>query len=371
MSPMGIYVQINAFYNQSTGSIMRKNAKIMDSEGWKSFCFWGRGKKTQSAQQVRFTSRYSVYTHAVLARLTDRAGFYSKHDTRYLISMLDAIDPDIVHLHGLQGYYINIPILFNWLSKARCQVWITLHDCWLFTGHCPHFSYVGCSKWVTGCHDCPLIHEYPKSLFRDSSEQNYNDKKYYTHLLNPNKVKIICPSSWMESLVKQSFLSGFKTEVHHNEIDHDVFHHIDSNIKSILKVPEKNKIALGVASPWTCKKGLNDFYALRNKLSDKWSIVLVGLNRRQIRSLPGGIIGIPRINEPLELVKLYSAADYFINLTYEDTFPTVNLEAQACGTPVVTYDTGGCRETLSLDRSAFFPTGQLDSIAFFLNQLAK
>lgn len=339
------YVQINSFYNGSTGTIMRNLHRSLQGQGEDSYIFWGRRHDTISDHESCIASRLSVDLHGARARITDRAGFYSRADTRKLIKRLDEIDPDVVHLHNIHGYYLDIDQLFNWLAEHRCDVKWTLHDCWSFTGHCPYFDFVGCDRWQTGCFECPQKKHYPSSFVLDQSSRNWHDKKRLFNLLSPDRMTLITPSSWLADLVKQSFLSDYPVEVVHNEVNREIFSPTPSDIRSHLGVGNRFMI-LGVASPWSLRKGLADFVALRESLEPDVAIVLVGLTRKQISKLPVGIIGIERTDSQRELVELYSAADLFFNPTYEDNFPTVNLEAEACGTPVVTYDTGGCAETI-------------------------
>ena len=324
---------------------MRQNARRMAGEGWDCYCFWGRGKGSISDHEVNFASPVAVYLHAALARLTDRPGFYSRRDTERLVDRLDEIGPDVVHVHGMQGYYINMPVLFEWLSRFDGQIWFTLHDCWAFTGHCPYFTAAGCDRWLTGCGGCPQTREYPKSILLDQSARNYRDKKRLFSLLDPTKVTLVCPSRWLEGLVKRSFLSGFRTVVRHNEVDKTVFRPTPGSFRARHDIGDRFMV-LGVASPWTERKGFNVFLEIAEKLGPGFALVLVGLSKDQIKEASRrGIVGLPRTDSPKELAEIYSAADVLLNPTREDNFPTVLLEAQGCGTSVITYDTGGCRET--------------------------
>lgn len=362
------YVQVDAFYTGSTGSLMRKEHKRLTDEGWDSYIFWGRGRPSISDHEIRFADPFSVYAHALCARLFDRAGFYSKRNTRKLISKLEAIDPDVIHLHGLQGYYINLPLLFTWLGNRDCKIRITLHDCWLMTGHCPHFSYIGCDCWRTLCHDCPLQREYPASLVFDQSTRNHQEKQHLLSLLDPENVEIVCPSEWMRNLAIQSHLSSFKCIVQHNEIDRTIFKPVKSDFRARNGLDNRFLI-LGVAANWTQRKGLNDFLRLRKLLDpDAFQILLIGLDKKQTLELPADILGMPRTDSQRELVEAYSASDLFVNPTYEDNYPTVNLEAEACETPVVCYDTGGCSETLHLRGSSLIPCGDINSLALCIKK---
>lgn len=350
------YVQVNSFYNGSTGTIMRNLHRSLMDEGVDSYIFWGRRHGTIGDRERCCATKAGVYLHGALSRLTDRAGFYSKRDTAKLLRRLDEIDPDVVHLHNVHGYWVNVEMLFGWLAKHRCQVRWTLHDCWAFTGHCPYFQYVGCDRWLTGCCDCPQRKGYPSSLFLDSSKRNWEDKRRAFTSVPPERMTLITPSHWLAGLVGQSFLRAYPIEVRRNTVDRSVFKPTPSDFRERYGIGDRFMI-LGVASPWTERKGLGDFVRLVAELdSDRYAIALVGLTKKQIKRLPSAIAALERTSSPQELANIYTAANVLFNPTREDNFPTVNLEAEACGTPVATYDTGGCVETISLPASRAFRT---------------
>ena len=279
-----------------------------------------------------------------------KTGFASKHATKKLLKFLDKINPDIVHLHNIHGYYLNIELLFNYLKEKQIRVIWTLHDCWSFTGQCAFFDYVGCDKWQTECKNCPMLSEYPKS-FVDSSKWNYQKKKELFTGLN---ITLVTPSKWLASLVKNSYLKVYDVKVINNGIDLNVFKPTPSNFREKYCLKDK-KMILGVAGVWDRRKGLNDFIELSKLLDDNYVIVLVGLNDKQLDLLPHNIIGIKRTENQQELAGLYTTADVFFNPTYEDNYPTVNLESLACGTPVITYDTGGSPEFVDFFDSHYHP----------------
>ena len=348
------YVQLNSFYNGSTGSIMRGLHAQLSNCGVDSYCFWGRRHATIDGHMQCCATKPEVYLHGAMTRLRDRMGFYSKRDTVRLLKRLDEIDPDVVHLHNIHGYYVNIEMLFAWLAAHRCQVRWTLHDCWALTGHCAHFTYVKCAQWMTHCaysESCPQPDAYPKTICKSNCARNFEDKRRIFTSVPPERMTLICPSQWLADLVAKSFLKGYPVEVRHNTIDKAVFKPTPSDFRERYGIGDRFMI-LGVASPWTERKGLGDFVRLAGELdSDRYAIVLVGLSAQQMKSLPVGIIGLTRTDSPQELAGIYTTADVFFNPTVEDNYPTVNLEAEACGTPVITYDTGGCRETIADVRS--------------------
>lgn len=346
------YVQLNSFYNGSTGTIMRNLHKGLTDRGVDSYILWGRRHETINDHERCVATRLGYLSHGALARLDDRMGFHSRSDTARLLRLLDEIDPDVVHLHNIHGYWVNIEMLFGWLAGHRCQVRWTLHDCWAFTGHCPHFQFVECNKWKTGCSHCPQKRGYPSSFLLDSSARNWGDKRRIFTSVPPERMTLITPSHWLDGLVRQSFLKGYPVEVRRNTVDTTVFKPTPSDFRERYGIGDRFMI-LGVASPWTERKGLGDFVRLARELdSERYAIVLVGLSKKQIKKLPKAIVALERTSSSQELASIYTAADVFFNPTREDNLPTVNLEAEACCTPVVTYDTGGCSEAIRSERSS-------------------
>ena len=348
------YVQLNSFYNGSTGSIMKKLHVDLSHHGVDSYIFWGRRHETINDHERCVASKLGYLSHGVLTRLTGRMGFYSKNDTKRLIKLLDDIDPDVVHLHNIHGYWINIELLFGWLANHHCKVRWTLHDCWPITGHCAYFSAVGCFQWMSQCASitpCPQLDTYPKTFAKHSCSRNYMDKKRVFSMVPSDRMTLISPSAWLAGLINHSFLKSYSVEVRYNTVDKSIFKPVCSSFRSSYNIGNRFMI-LGVASPWTERKGLSDFIRLVNDLdSRRFAVVLVGLSKRQLLILPNGIIGLERTDSPQELAEIYSSADVFFNPTVEENYPSVNLEAEACGTPVLTYNTGGCSETISLPES--------------------
>lgn len=346
----------------STGKICVRTAEELEAQGHCVKIAYGRDgfvPEEYRRYAVRIGTDPGVRLHGVYSRLTDKHGFGSTAATKKFLRWAQSYDPDLLWLHNLHGYYLNIALLFQWIkSRPHMQVRWTLHDCWAFTGHCAHFDYIRCAKWKTGCGQCPQKHSYPGSLFADRSSWNYAQKRaLFTGIPN---MTLITPSHWLAGLAADSFLGCYPIEVQHNQIDRSIFQPTPSQFRQqhgLVGVP----ILLGVAGAWTERKGLNDFIRLAKRLCGKCAVVLVGLTAEQAGQLPDGMIAIAKTNHPGELAEIYTAADLFVNLTYEDTYPTVNLEAQACGTRVISYDTGGCAETLDAS-GILVPQGDLDAV---------
>ncbi len=346
----------------STGRICTDLAQQFEKQGHTVKIAYGRNAYVPSQYQkyaVRIGTDFGVKLHALQTRFFDTHGFGSKHATKQFLKWAEEFNPDMVWLHNIHGYYINVEMLFNWLkTRPNIQVKWTLHDCWAFTGHCTHFTVANCNKWQTHCEHCPQLHRYPASFWDNSHKNFYRKKAAFTGVKN---MRLITPSKWLADIVKQSFLKEYPVEVVYNTIDTTIFKPTQSDFRQKHGL-ENKKIILGVASVWDERKGLNDFIKLSQMLDNNYKIVLVGLADKQIKNLPKNCLGITRTNSPQELAAIYTAADIFFNPTYEDNYPTVNLEAQACGTPVITYNTGGAKETIYTENSKVIPTGMLTQV---------
>ena len=347
----------------STGRICTDLAQKLEAEGCEVKIAYGRkGTVPEPFKKyaVRIGTDFDCKVHALQTRLFDAHGFGSKYATGKFLQWAESYAPDMLWLHNIHGYYINVEMLFAWIKKhPDMQVKWTLHDCWAFTGHCAYFTYVHCEQWKQGCMACCQLRRYPMCIGKGAVKDNYARKK--AAFMGVKNMTLITPSKWLADLTRQSFLKGYPVEVHYNTINTEVFKPTPSNFRKENNLCDKI-IVLGVANIWEERKGFRDFYELSQMLDDKYVIVLVGLSDSQLKKLPENIIGIRRTDTPQQLAKIYTAADIFVNPTYEDNYPTVNLEAQACGTPVITYDVGGCRETLNLTQSCAVPTGQLSEV---------
>lgn len=358
--------QINTTSNWgSTGRIAEEIGLLIKEKGNESYIAFGRYSNPSQSKIYHIGNKQNFYSHALQTRIFDNHGLASKDATKKLIDYIESIQPDIIHLHNIHGYYLNYKILFNYLSNIEIPIVWTLHDCWSFTGHCAHYSFIKCERWKTGCHHCPQKKRYPASYFLDRSSENYlNKKNIFTSL---KKMTIVPVSYWLANEVKESFLNNYPVNVIYNGIDLETFKPKDVS-KENNKLGDKF-IILGVASVWEERKGLPDFFKLRSLLSFDYIIILIGLSKKQIDELPKGIIGIQRTNNVHELAEYYSVADVFFNPTWEDNFPTTNLEALACGTPVITYKTGGSVEAIDEQTGFVVEQGDLEATVQILNSL--
>lgn len=340
-------VQINGGVYGSTGTIMFSIAEAVKKNNGEAICFSPvtvSNRYYQPAYLYRKVGSFrSRQICVLLERITGLSGCNAFFATCRVLKKLSEIKPDIVHLHTLHNAFINLPMLFNYLKKYNINVVWTLHDCWAFTGHCVHFDLIGCNKWKHKCNKCPQYKEYPKSFFDNSKYMYMLKKKWFN---NVQKMIIVTPSNWLANLVKQSFLLNYPVRIINNGIDLEIFQPTESEFRKKYDCINKY-IVLGVAFGWGEKKGLDVICQLAKRLdSRKYKMVIVGTNKAIDSILPDNVVSIHRTHAKTELAQIYTAADVFINPTREDTYPTVNMEALACGTPVVTFGTGGSSEMI-------------------------
>ena len=350
----------------STGRICTDLADVLKMQGHNVIIAYGRGSVPAKYKTIRIGSELDVKIHGVRARLFDQSGLGSKSATEKFVKWIIKLQPDVIHLHNLHGYYLHLPTLFKYLKQSNAKIIWTLHDSWAFSGHSGTCDKVECTKWKSGCGKCPLKTQYPNSII-DRSRYNWRWKKeLFTGVSN---LTIVTPSSWLAEEVKHSILKEYRLEVIANGIDTSVFTPKSNNVKKQLGVENKFLI-LGVSNVWHKYKGLDDFISLNKRIDRNNSqIILVGLSEKQKSEMPEGIIGITKTTDINELVDYYSASDVFVNLTYCDNFPTVNLEAQACGCRAITYKTGGSPESIDLRYGSIVEKGKLDQVLDEINYM--
>lgn len=325
----------------STGKISVEISKLLSENGIENYILYSSGS-SEYPLGIKYTNEKYIKCQALLTRLNGKYGFNSCFATKRLIKELEKIQPDVIHLHNVHGHNCNLEILFQYIRKNKIKVIWTFHDCWAFTGYCPHFTMAKCSKWKKTCLECSQRKRF--SWFFDKSNSLFEAKK---SLLDGINMTVVTPSRWLSNLTKESFFRNCDIKVINNGIDLSIFKPRESNFKEKYNIPENKKIILGVAFGWGMRKGLDIFKRLAKELdSTDYQIVLVGTNPNVEKELSNNMISIRRTNNQLELAEIYSAADLFVNATREDTFPTVNIEALACGTPVLTFETGGSPEII-------------------------
>ena len=351
--------------NTSTGRIMQEIGELAMQNGWECHIAYSKGRdgiRECRSDIIPVGNKWSTAWHGIETRLFDRHGLASSHATRRFVRKIEEIRPDVVHIHNIHGYFLNYQILFDYLSKAGIPVVWTVHDCWLYTGHCYYYSFAGCDRWQTGCHHCPQKKEFPTSLFCDRSRRNFEDKKAAFTSMPLDRMTIVPVSEWIRNEMRRSFLNAYPFRVIHNGINTDIFNiYDDRQVRTAFGLGGRH-ILLGVASIWSREKGLDDFIRMAGMLNEDEVIVLVGIKPEDRKRLPDNVVGIARTENIRQLAELYAAADVFVNPTWQDNYPTVNMEAIACGTPVVTYRTGGSVEVITPSTGMIVEQGNLNEL---------
>lgn len=359
-------VQINATCGSgSTGKICLAISHLLSQKGIENYILYSLGTSDYPLG-IKFSNNWIRIVQTLFEKILGIYGFGCGISTFLLITKLKKINPDIIHLHNIHSHDVDLKLLFSYIRKKNIKVFWTFHDCWAFTGGCSYFDMVNCDKWKDNCGSCPQYKKH--SLFFDKTSLNLNKKrKLYAYGLD---LTIITPSIWLANLSKQSFMQDYKTNVINNGINLSVFKPIDSNFRK--KWNSENKIVLlGVAFGWNARKGLDIFIRLAKDLDDKYQIVLVGTDYRIDKILPKNIISVHRTANQKELAQIYSASDLFLQLTREENFPTVNIEALACGTPVLSFRTGGSCEMLNSECGIMIDKDDYKSLFFELSSVKR
>lgn len=344
----------------STGRIVSDIWRMQKDMGNDVKVAFGIGQPYYVAKEdvYKISNKLDYYIHNALSRITDRAGFYSKICTRRLINYIKDYNPDVIHLHNLHGYYINIQILFKYLNSTDIKLVWTIHDCWPITGHCVHFDYFGCTKWEKQCYACKYKTSYPKSYFMNQSKRNFLQKKY---LFTQKKIHITVPSNWLKNVIQRSYLGKSDIDVIQNGLNLNYFRPIKTDYRHRYKLLDK-KIVLAVSNVWNQKKGIFDLIELSKSLSSKFQLIIIGVNNKQRHLFPKNVLLFERTNNIEELVKWYSEADVFVNPSYEETMGMTTYEALACGTPAIVYDRTALPEAINLKNGKIVDAGNIKKL---------
>lgn len=345
----------------SVSRITEQIGQLVVQNNWNSYIAYGREAGESNSKLIKIGNKRSVYLHYFYSLLFDKHGLGSVKVTKKFISEIIRIKPDLIHLHNIHGFYLNYELLFNFLSTYNVPIVWTLHDCWSITGHCSHFVSASCNKWKTECFDCPLLSDYPRSLFVDNSKNNYLRKQKQFSLIN--KLTLVPVSDWLAGILKESFLGHSAINRIYNGINTEVFFPRDDLKETRIMLGCENKmILLGVATSWGKSKGLFDYYELQNRLKEDEQIVLVGLTEKQIKDLPNNIIGLKRTYNLDSLATLYSAADIVLNLSIAESFGLTTIEGMSCGTPGIVYNCTASPELVTEKTGFVVEPGNFDSL---------
>lgn len=373
---MKTLLQIDICRNSgSTGKISEDIGKLAIQRGWNSYKAYSYvldDRRESDNILIPVGDKAGYYLSIIETRLFDNhcLGLSNKRGTEELIKTIEEIKPDIIQLHDIKGYFLNIRILFEYLAKRDIPIVWTVHSCWQFTGHCGHFDYLGCERWKTGCYKCPGKKQYPTSWLLDRSKKNWEEKReLFTGVSN---ITLVPVSNWLSNLIGESFLKDLPRQVIYNGIDTNVFKPMENYGNLVEQYGLHNKIVLlAAATAWGEKKGFNDYLKLREYLSDDYIIVLIGLKPELTASLPRGIVGISKTNDQEELAKWYSLADVVLNLSYEETFGLTTVEGFGCGTPSVVYNKTASPELISKGVGYVVDAGNIQAVADAVNHLIK
>lgn len=356
---------VNAFVGcNSTGNLTYSIYKKLCENGMECMVAYGRQNTKMDTDTYTIGTRGDYLFHAFITRITDKNGMYSKRATKKFLAFINEYKPDVIHIHNLHGYYINVEMLMNYISVKNIPVVWTLHDCWAYTGHCPYYSDANCYRWMSGCYNCPKKTKHPASYIIDGSKRNYRIKKRL--FTSPQRMVITPVSEWLSREVRNSFLKDKQIETVYNGIDQKVFCPKESGFRSKFKIDKSTKLLLGVAINWVPSKGLEDFIRLAKQLPQlEYKIAIIGLNKEQIKYVnekAPQILALPKTDNALQLVEAYNAADVFVNPSREETFGMVTAEALSCGTPAVVYNATASPELVDANTGRVVEVGDIDGM---------
>lgn len=359
-----IFRFVSGLNEGSIGRTAEQLGQLVQSRGWKSFIAYSRLNLGSTSEVYRVDNKISTLFHAFITRLFDMCGYGSYFTTKKLVKVIKKVNPDLIHMHIIHNYDINLKVLFNFLASSKIPIVWTHHDCWSYTGHCAFYSGVGCEKWKTECNNCPLYKAFPKSWFYDGSKRNFEYKKRLFTSVPQDQMCIIAVSDYVKNDLEKSFLNKYRIERIYNAIDTDKF------VPSQEFGPEvreryglgNGKLLMAFATAWSERKGISDYYKLRNLLEDSYTIVFVGVNDELKKKLPKGIIGIPNTSSVAELVKLYSTADIIMNLSSAESFGKTTPEGMSCGTPGIVYNCTASPELVDEKTGIVCEKGDLEGV---------
>lgn len=353
----------------SIGRTSEQLGRLVLSNDWESYIAYGRTGGDSESKTIKIGDKFDLYSHVFLTRCFDLHGRGSINSTKTFVDKINLLKPDIIHLHDIHGYYLNYKILFDFLAKYDRPVVWTQHDCWAYTGHCAHYSEIGCYKWKTQCHNCPQKMTYPKSMCIDRSRENFTDKK--KSFTSISSMTIVTVSEWMKNQVKDSFLNKYPIVRIYNGVDVLLFRPYDnsSDVRKKYLLGD-GKILIGVATSWVENKGFDDYLKLRRILNYDYTIVLVGLPKYKIAGLPRGIVGIERTDSVEELANLYSSASIVLNLSKEESFGKTTVEGLSCGVPGIVYNATASPELLDASTGRIVEKGNVESILDAISELS-
>ncbi len=359
-----LLINVNCKYS-STGKIVYALYEQLKQVGHTAAVCYGRGDDIQEEDIYKFGFDWETYFHAGLARITGKNGYYSPFSTRRLIRFIEQFKPDVIHLHELHAYFVNIYPLLDYIKRKKIPVVWTFHCEYMYTGKCG-YTY-GCNKWQTGCEHCPSLQEYPKSLWLDRSKTMFSDKQ---KIAKDWPFTIVTPSKWLADKVKKSFLGQKEIDIIHNGIDtKTIFYPREKDLRLLKSITSSKKIILSVApNIMEERKGGKYVLQLSQQLKDKpYEFVLIGTD--ETKRYADNVLFIARTKNQDELARWYSLADVFLICSTMENFPTTCLESLSCGTPIIGFDCGGTAETAPESYGHFVPLGDMNGLKNLILQV--
>jgi putative colanic acid biosynthesis glycosyltransferase len=356
-----VILSINASNYGCTGTINSGILQMARENGYTAYsaCPVDHiSKKIKDENQIYIGGRISRNVNQKLFMYTGCIDLGSRFATKSFLNRIDKLNPALIHLHNIHSNYINIKMLFEYCSIRNLPIIWTLHDCWPMTGRCTYFDLNGCEKWKSGCSACQFMYQTPVSRV-DMCKRNWIYKRSIFEKYP--QLTIVTPSNWLAGYVRQSYLKKHPIYVINNGIDLSSFSYRNGTIRTEYDLDDKYIIAC-VASSWEARKGFE--YVIKvAEYFENTRILLVGsLKEAQKEKLPKNIIATGRINDRNKMQEIYSSADVFMNPTLDDNFPTTNLEALACGTPVITFKTGGSPEAVDNNSGIVVEQGDTEGL---------
>lgn len=368
---MPTLLQFNVYANcASTGRLAEDLGDVALKAGWKSYVAFGREFRPSHSELIKVGTKFDVYAHVLKTRLFDRHGFGSERATKKLIKQIDEIKPDVIQFQNVHGYFLNLPIILNYIAEKNIPLIWSLHDCWSMTGHCAHFALNGCEKWKEECNHCPLLKDYPNSWGWDSSKRNHREKRKLIEAIP--RLTIVSGSEWLANIAKQSYFKNRDIRVIPDGIDTEIYSPKSGVHELRTQYNLENKfVILASGTAWPYYKGLADYAKLRQVLSSEYAIVIVGMLPKEIESLPKGLIGVPRTKTPEELARWYSAADCVMSLSRLESFGLTPVEGFACGTPAIVYNCTSTPELITPETGFVAEVGNIEDVKAKVEMMRK
>ncbi len=351
----------------STGRTTEELAKYLSNNGHESYVAYAHGD-TSYPKSKKYGAWLEKKYHALHFRLFGQQGLASQYGTIQLTNYINKIKPDVVHLRNLHGNHINFPILFSFLSLRNYPIVWTLHDCWAFTGVCFHYTAIDCFKWKSECNSvCPKYKAWLPNFGKDRVKDIFDLKKqYFTSI---NKMYVVPVSKWLEKEVKQSYLAKYPIKCIYNWVDNTKFKPINENISLKYEIPKNKDIVLGVSAKWKQSSSkYKDAMDLHKRLPSDFVLVMIGALERGT-SFPESVVHIPYLNNTIDLAKIYSNVMVYVHLSVEDTFGKVVIEAMACGTPVIVYNSTALPELIGEDCGNIVESHDIDELLKIISKI--